>query len=171
MLCWMESPPHKKNVLGDFTEIGIARTVTKSGKPYWCVDFGRPIPKFDPDTAAADLIKRINDERSSAKLPAFGVDIKLSTAAQAQAVALAKRKGMGGTPKQFEGLDEKRYRSMAMSTISGQPDAEAVVKTLLDSPEHKTHLMGKFTKVGAGYAADENGTPHWSLIIATPSSR
>ena len=171
MQCWIDSPPHKKNVLGDFTELGIARAFSKDGKPYWCVDFGRPIPVFDAATAAADLVKKLNDERSTAKLPPFVVDPKLADAAKVQAVALAKRKGAGGTPNQFEGVDERRYKSIAMSTMTGQPDPEAVVKTLLDSPAHKPHVLGKFTKVGVGYATDEDGTPHWCLILATPAGR
>ena len=68
---WMDSPPHKKNILGDFTEIGVARVVRQGRKPYWCADFGKPMPKFDPATAVEDLVKRINEERAAGKLPAL----------------------------------------------------------------------------------------------------
>ena len=50
---WMNSPHHKANILGDFTEMGAAQVVSDDGKPYWCANFGRPWPKIDPDRAAA----------------------------------------------------------------------------------------------------------------------
>ena len=40
---WMKSPPHKKNILGSFTQVGAARAFSKEGTPYWCVVFGTPL--------------------------------------------------------------------------------------------------------------------------------
>jgi uncharacterized protein YkwD len=41
---WLNSPPHKKNILnGDFREIGAAAVRSKGGKVYWCVVFGKPL--------------------------------------------------------------------------------------------------------------------------------
>jgi uncharacterized protein YkwD len=42
MKAWMESPPHKKNILGGFSQIGVAMVESKDGTPYWCVNFGLP---------------------------------------------------------------------------------------------------------------------------------
>jgi uncharacterized protein YkwD len=39
---WMESPPHKKNILGSFSQIGAACAIAEDGKRYWCVTFGLP---------------------------------------------------------------------------------------------------------------------------------
>ena len=39
---WMESPHHKRNILGSFTQIGVACATAASGKRYWCVTFGLP---------------------------------------------------------------------------------------------------------------------------------
>jgi uncharacterized protein YkwD len=39
---WMQSPGHRENILGDFTEVGIAQASSKSGTPYWCVVFASP---------------------------------------------------------------------------------------------------------------------------------
>ena len=171
MQMWMDSPPHKKNVLGDFTEIGVARAEGKDGKPYWCADFGKPVPKFDPATASSDLAKRINDERVLAKLPVFSVDPKLAKFAQEQSANLAKKKGQEGATASFDGLDTNLYSALAMSTAVGQPDAEAVLKSLKDGPELKSQILGKFAKVGVGYATAEDGTPFWCLILANPKSR
>ena len=42
MKAWMDSPPHKKNILGGFSQIGVAQEESEDGIPYWCVTFGLP---------------------------------------------------------------------------------------------------------------------------------
>jgi uncharacterized protein YkwD len=42
MKAWMDSPPHKKNILGGFSQIGVAMAESEDGTPYWCVTFGLP---------------------------------------------------------------------------------------------------------------------------------
>lgn len=39
---WMDSPAHKRNILGGFSEIGVGLAVDEDGKSYWCVTFGLP---------------------------------------------------------------------------------------------------------------------------------
>ena len=39
---WLDSRPHRKNILGGFTQIGIGYATAKNGTPYWCVNFGLP---------------------------------------------------------------------------------------------------------------------------------
>jgi uncharacterized protein YkwD len=71
MRSWMNSPEHKKNILGNFTEMGAAVVPAEDGRRYWCVDFGRPWPVVDPTKAAAELAERINQARARAdKSPA-----------------------------------------------------------------------------------------------------
>jgi uncharacterized protein YkwD len=165
---WMESPGHRKNIMGDFTEIGVARAYGKDEKPYWCADFGSPMPKFAPANASKDLVKRINEERAAAKLPALVVDEKLAKAAQERAATLAKNKGGTAT---FEGIDQKPYSELAMSVANGHPDAQAMAKVLLDNPDLKDQVLGKFTRIGTGYATAEDGIPYWCLILATPARK
>jgi uncharacterized protein YkwD len=171
ILSWMESPPHKKNILGDFKEIGVAMVFGKDGKPYWCVDFGTPIPKFDLTTASTDLVKRINDERVAAKLPELTVDNRLAKAAQDQATSLAKKKSQGGETTGFDGIDQRLYKELAMSTANAHPDVDTMVKALMANPQAKSQILGKFTKIGTGTATDDNGIPYWCLVLATPVRR
>jgi uncharacterized protein YkwD len=42
---WMDSPPHKKNILGSFSQIGVGCAIDEDGKRYWCVNFGLPAPQ------------------------------------------------------------------------------------------------------------------------------
>jgi uncharacterized protein YkwD len=38
---WMNSPVHKANILGSFSQIGAACATAEDGKTYWCVTFGQ----------------------------------------------------------------------------------------------------------------------------------
>jgi len=42
MAGWMRSPGHRRNILGDYAEIGVGRATGKDGAAYWCVTFGTP---------------------------------------------------------------------------------------------------------------------------------
>jgi len=175
MLGWMESPGHKKNILGDFTELGVARVLGEDKKPYWCVDFGKPIPRLDPTSAARDLVKRLNEERETAKLAVFVVDEELTKAAQDQAASLAKLKSQGGGNATFDGIDQTLFKDLAMSTANGHPDAEAMTRVLLAKTDLKAQVLGKYSRIGTGYGLSEDGTPYWCLIlgnrVATPSKK
>ena len=39
---WMESPPHRRNILGGYSQVGVACTVAEDGTTYWAVTFGLP---------------------------------------------------------------------------------------------------------------------------------
>ena len=39
---WLTSPPHRKNILGGFSQVGFGYATGKDGTPYWCVTFGLP---------------------------------------------------------------------------------------------------------------------------------
>ena len=165
---WMDSPPHKKNVLGDFTEIGVAKVVADDGKTYWSAEFGKPMPQLGPDVASTTLIKRINEGRAAAKLGALSKDRRLAKAAQAVALDLAKNKGKMTTPSAFDEIAGKAFRDLAMSTSGGQPDAETLVESLMANPDTKAKLLGKYSRIGIGYANGPHGYPHWSIILGQP---
>jgi len=48
MADWMRSPGHRRNVLGNFSEIGVAYATDRNGTPYWCVTFGTPAAHRSP---------------------------------------------------------------------------------------------------------------------------
>lgn len=37
---WMTSPPHRRNILGPYTQIGASCATARDGTTYWCVTFG-----------------------------------------------------------------------------------------------------------------------------------
>lgn len=38
---WMEDPPHRANVLGDYADLGGGMACGSNGVLYWCCDYGR----------------------------------------------------------------------------------------------------------------------------------
>jgi uncharacterized protein YkwD len=40
---WMNSDVHKRNILGNFSQIGVAAAIAEDGTTYWCVTFGLPM--------------------------------------------------------------------------------------------------------------------------------
>jgi uncharacterized protein YkwD len=42
MTGWIKSPGHRRNILGNFSEIGVGRVIARDGASYWCVTFGTP---------------------------------------------------------------------------------------------------------------------------------
>ena len=42
MAGWMHSPGHRRNILGDYAEIGVGHVTAPGGVSSWCVTFGTP---------------------------------------------------------------------------------------------------------------------------------
>ena len=174
MRSWMNSPHHKANILGDYSEIGAARVLDEQERPYWSVSFGTPLPRYEPAEAATELVRRMDQVRDAAGLPPLKVAPKLAEAAAAVAREAAGRdsikdKDDGGLSPQQE--VEKRgyaYGQLGQSVSSGQPTPAAVVRGLLTGPDGEKAILGDFADVGVGYAIAENGTPYWCLLFASP---
>ncbi len=39
---WWDSPPHRRNILGQYIQCGAGRSVGADGRIYWCMNFGTP---------------------------------------------------------------------------------------------------------------------------------
>ena len=180
MKAWMDSPHHRENILGDFSEIGVARAEAGDKTPYWCVVFGRSYPKLDPEKAETELDERLNHIRSDAGKKPLKVDRRLAEAAR----AIARDSAAKGTIKAEETVDKTKdttpsptdrlkesgyqYASISLSNSAGAPTPESLMRSLMDSAEQKASLLGPFTESGFGYAVGEDGHPFWSVILAKP---
>lgn len=168
---WMDSPKHRENILGHFTQIGLARAVAPDGTPYWTAEFGRPWPSLDPDTAASDLVAAVNQLRSKEDKPRLEPSDALHKAAARHARANADRSELsrqdpdGKTPLDRLTESTQRYRMLGQADASGVGRPEDVMTMWLDSDGQKEQLLGTFTDAGAGYAVDETGKPYWTLIL------
>lgn len=177
MQSWMNSKRHRENILGDFTELGVAVATSAKGVPYWCVDFGRPMPQLDAEAAAKDLVAAINRERSEADKPPMTLDPKLSQVAQRHARDMAAQDKLlkvdsdGLSP--FDRIQRMRlrYRELGMSDAASVPTAQEVIKDWLGREDLKANLLGDFSRVGVGYATSKAGKPYWSVIFGKPLGR
>jgi uncharacterized protein YkwD len=174
MQSWIQSPPHRQNIVGHFSDIGAARATSADGTSYWCVVFGLPRPTLDPSQATARLVTLLNQQRVDAGLSPLQVELRLAEAAQVQARTMAARNALqhqkSDSAAPLEQLQQVgyRYRKFSQGTLVGAPTPEAVVQGLLDNATHKQHVLGDFTEVGVGYAAAADGTPYWSLFFGMP---
>lgn len=172
MKAWMNSPGHRANILGDFTQMGASVFRDEDGSPFWCVDFGRPIPKLDPEAAAKDLLERINKARSEADKPAVQSASKLQKAAQGVAKGLAQANKLeSDTVDAFKLIAQEKYRfeTVSQSLANGSPTAEDFLKRMLERADQKEQFLGDFKEVGIGYAQAEDETPYWCVLLAKPA--
>jgi uncharacterized protein YkwD len=167
MTTWMTSPPHRENILGDFTEMGAARVEDDDGVPYWCVDFGKPMPRLEPAKAAAAVIKQINKDRQSRHKPALKADPKLGKAAMTYSAAMAAKDTLKLKDNPLEGLGSQgpRRRELLLKLSSNVPTPEAVTKALVGDDAEE---IDSFEQIGVGYAIAKNGTPYWCAIFSKP---
>jgi uncharacterized protein YkwD len=175
MRSWMNSPPHRKNILGDFTEIGpaVAQAQDAEKTNYWCVVFGRPWPKVDPSKDPAAMIAALNEARTAAKKAPVQDDPELARVAEDFAREGAARRKLdtknreGQTP--FDVLKKRGYRArrFALYLASGQGEPAKVVHSWLERQQDREELLSAFVRAGAGVAADEDGVPYWVLLLAS----
>jgi hypothetical protein len=60
---WMDSPGHRRNILGNYTEMGAGCVQDPLGNLFWCVNFGAPRP---PTRTAASKHKPIPADSTKA---------------------------------------------------------------------------------------------------------
>lgn len=172
---WMDSPPHKKNILGDYKDVGIAVARSEDGTPYWAVDFGQPWPKVDPSKQVRLIVEVLNDEREKADKPDLKVNPRLAKVATAMAERLARdAKDRASAQTDLNSATREvtragyKYERIGLTAASGQADAQQVVRRWLEDGATKKQLLGDFADVGVGMAKNDEGVPWWFLIVATP---
>jgi uncharacterized protein YkwD len=169
---WMNSPHHRENILGSFSEIGVAYATSAEGRRYWCTTFGLPPTKLDRDVAIAGLVAAVNQAREQAGKPPLRLNPKLTKAAQKVAEALAALGDLHKGEPTYAGEARKagyRYRLLGEAAASGQPTPEEVVKTWIDEPIHRENFLGKFAEIGVGYAISDKEVPFWMVFLAQPA--
>jgi uncharacterized protein YkwD len=174
MKIWMESPHHRENILGSFSQVGFAIARDADGAMYWCTDFATPRPKQEAEKAIAEVIEAVNKTRAEEKRPALKVSPKLARIASDEAERLSRTdvsKPAQGDGREIIARIEKagyRYRSVAQTSATGLATPEEVVKTWLQSEPHKEMILGDFTELGVGYALAPKDVPCWMLILGRP---
>jgi uncharacterized protein YkwD len=177
MATWMDSPPHKKNILGQFSEVGAAVATAEDGTPYWSVDLGLPWPDLDPAEAATRLVEAINRERSRAGKPVLETNALLEVAARRQARDMGEQRTLDPKPSDhltpFRRVEKSGYRfaKIAQNVAQGHPTPEELLSAWMKDKGSKGNVLGTYSQVGAGYAAAKDGTPYWSVLFGIPLGR
>jgi uncharacterized protein YkwD len=172
MRTWLDSPPHRKNILDNFTEIGVAKAPDAEGSNYWCAVFARPWPKVDTTKGPTAMIAALNRARSDAKRTTVKEDPKLTRVADHFASDLAARQTVESTDRDghtpFDILKRQGYRArhFAMSLASVESDPAQVVKSWLDRKEDRDNLLATYNRIGVSVAVDQDGVPYWVVILA-----
>lgn len=166
---WMNSPGHKRNILGEFRELGASKAEDDEGLAYWCVVFASPLPRLDPAEAAEALRLRINMLRAEDDLPPLAVDPSLAAIAGNQASSMAEADSLepGGAPL-GELLKEQgvSFRNVSRVVMAGSPGAAEVLRSLKENEQHRELLLGSFDAVGIGYATSaQAGRPYWTVLL------
>jgi uncharacterized protein YkwD len=168
MKTWMKSPGHRANILANFTEMGAARVEDDEGANYWCVDFGIPMPKLEPEAAAAHVVEEINSERKAAGKALLKVHAKLGQAAMAISAAMAAKDKLETGSDPFKLIDENvlEGREIHLQLTSNVPAAKEAAKELAGQDPKE---LDSFREIGVGYAQAKSGTPYWCAIFAKPT--
>jgi uncharacterized protein YkwD len=171
---WLNSPGHKRNILGDFSRIGAAKSTDKQGEPYWCAVFGTPMPRLAPDQAAAEVVDRINQARKEAGQRTLTVEARLGRIAQAAASAMARENTLKVSDRQQTGLVDQlekeglNLHGLSQSIASGHPTPADLLHSLWADEGQKKRLMGPYSLIGVGYANAEADHPYWCIILGEP---
>ncbi len=168
---WMESPEHKMNILGNYSEMGGAYVKSSDGQTYWCVELGLPWPELTPQRARTDFVEALNAERKKAKQPSLKSNRVLMAAAQKHAHdsaardKLAEKDDDGITP--FDRIQNSgaRFRRIVEESASGIGSAQEVVESFLERRADRDNVMGNFSDIGVGYATSSKGRPYWCIIL------
>jgi uncharacterized protein YkwD len=168
MTTWMNSPRHHANIMNErFTEMGAGFVPDDKGKIYWCVNFGRPVPRLDPNQAAQDAIRQINADRATRGQPALEVAPQLQQAAARISAGLAAKNSLEAAGDPFEIIKAQGYRwkEVALRLSANAPSARDAARSLLGKNPHQ---LDQFVEIGVGYTIARDGTPYWCAILATP---
>lgn len=169
---WLNSPPHRKNILGAYEQMGFGVARDEDGRPYWCAEFATPWPVVSPTEAAESLVEALNAPRKAKGKAPLKAHPVLEREASRLAERMAKEQSFAALTDstrnlpEILGRDRVRYRRLAQAAASGQPRASDVVARWMADPAHRDNVLGNYDHVGVGYASASNGTPYWFVILA-----
>jgi uncharacterized protein YkwD len=173
---WMNSPGHKANILGNYTEIGVARVPNEDGTYYWCTVFGRPWAELDPDKAAEEVVRLINARREEDGKPVLRVDAKLQEAAGSYTREMAehdtfqpKSDKPARLPAQRAQAAGYRFQAVATEVAAATDTPEVTVKAWAGREKTLKNILGDFRDIGVGVATNKKGVPYWCLLLAKPA--
>ncbi|MGW5616166.1 CAP domain-containing protein [Streptomyces sp. NPDC003877] len=130
-------------------------------------------PQRSRDNAATEVVAAVNRHRVQAGCRPVRLRASLNRAAQGHSADMARRQhlthtgGDGSSPAERMRAAGYRPGHTAENVAAGPRTPEAVVRTWIDSPEHRAILLTcRYTHAGVGVASGAGG-PWWTLDLAT----
>lgn len=131
-------------------------------------------PHLTPEQRAAhDMVAIVNLERARRGLPAYEWHEQLGDAAYGHSVDMAARRKLqhAGSDGSNAGLRLTRagfvWTTWGENIGAGFSEPQTLFTAWLESPPHRPQLLGDYRYVGVGAVASSDGTPYWTLVVAS----
>src|SRR5829696_4541252 len=128
-----------------------------------------------PSSQQQQVVDMTNQRRAEAGVPAVRVNSALSAAAQRHSQDQANRNRMSHTGSDGSNAGTRiartGYRACAWgeNVAAGQPDAQHVMQSWMNSPDHRANILSRnYYDIGVGLAYSSGGTPYWTMVLARP---
>jgi uncharacterized protein YkwD len=181
---WVDSEPHKKNLLGDkFEDIGIGIARDKKGDVYYTQVFATPSKGVvgtdgqttDPELtkAAQKILELTNAARKKENLEPLKLNGTLNKIARGHSANMAKQQKMEHEldgVKPYERVEKGGYDYVMVGeniAFSPELDVSEVFEGWMKSKIHREHLLGEFKETGIGLARGDKGDVYYTQIFAT----
>lgn len=175
MAQWINSPPHRKNLLGpNFTKFGAAAAVnSRSGLVYLTQEFAKPMgtTKTADITVSLNLenmLSLVNEHRLAYNATPLKLDQKLIATAQKLASFMASKgrltwQGPDGESQADraakEGFD---YSILGQNIAAGFKDEAEAMGLWMKNPANFKPLMDpRITRIGVAFALGVDGKSYW----------
>lgn len=180
---WMNSPPHKKNILSDeYMEIGIGMARDDKGNIYFTQVFGSERGEqtnSEEDKAfnkvADKILELTNKARADEGVKPLRMSPVLTRAARNHSRNMAKQ------DKLEHVLDDKNPSDRAKAAGYPTPyvgeniayntelDAAEAFQTWINSPPHKKNILNdSYKEIGIGMARNSKGVVYYTQVFGTP---
>jgi uncharacterized protein YkwD len=131
-----------------------------------------PGPTSEQD-AALELLAIVNLDRSRRNLPEFEWHEQLVAVATGHSSDMAAHEQIRHAGSDGSNGEVRLKRAGFAVTAWGENiavgfvDPQPLFAAWLDSPQHRSQLIGDFRFVGIASVASDSGTPYWTLIVAS----
>lgn len=170
---WLDSPPHRKNIEGDYDYTGLSICQCPRGQYYYCQLFGkRPGLKIEPSSQgnmALELLMLMNTYRQGLGLSVLEPHPQIQALAHKHSLAMAKGEhplGHDFFEERMEGLEESLQREnchlrIAENVLSATGTAQDLLSAWLQDETNRKHIEGDYRY--CGLAAAQNMRGQWLL--------
>ncbi|HEX2148373.1 MAG TPA: CAP domain-containing protein [Pseudorhizobium sp.] len=136
-----------------------------------CSTVGVLAPVEGATDETADALPLVNRVRSERGLPHLSAQPAARSAAQEQAVRMAKAEQMThliGLGDDFKARMKRRNVPLpaAENIASGQGTVEEAVEAWINSQRHLTNMLGRYDGLGVAVARSAGSRPYWAMVLS-----